>query len=83
LFKADIDGPPHLAFVPPLRPDRPLLHGGTWVFSCRTTRLRSVRRIQVLQVFALEGMPETLQLENQRSTLRSDAIAVRLADPAR
>jgi hypothetical protein len=46
--------------------------------------LRRVRRlVQIFQVFTLERMAETLQLENQRGALRSDTVAVRLADPAR
>ena len=62
----------YLAFLLPLRPDRPPTRGGMWVVGSQMTRLRWMR---FMQVFALERMPETLQFKNQRGALRSHTLA--------
>jgi hypothetical protein len=77
LFETDVDGLPHLAFLLPLWLARSLTPGRTRVAASRITRLR--RRVSVIHILALESVPETLQLKNQRGALRSDSVAARLA----
>jgi hypothetical protein len=79
LLKADIDRPTHLALTLPLRLARPLAPGRMQAVASWTTRLRCVR---LIDVFVLERLSQTLQLKNERRTLRPNPVIVRLADPA-
>jgi hypothetical protein len=78
LFKTDIDGPPNPASFPfwlahSLAPAR-----GQAV-ARRTTRLLGIR---IAYVRGFERMAETLQFKNERSALRPDTVATRLAGRA-
>ncbi len=75
LLKADVNGPPHPAFLLPLWLTHSLAPGRTQVVASRTTHLRSMR---VVYVFELERMPEALQFKDQRGALRPDCLAARL-----
>jgi hypothetical protein len=42
-----------------------------------------LRRVRRIAVFQLERLPQPLQLENQRRTLRPDRVVMGFTDPAR
>src|SRR3974390_2532925 len=79
LLQADIDGPPHFAFAPPLWLARSRPRGRTQGLTSGTTRLRRGRGVGG---FPLQRLPEPLQFKNQRSTLRPDRVVMGLPDPA-
>ena len=63
----------HFAFSPPLRAGRTPPRGALAVMR----RTAWLWRIRVVQIFALEGLPQALQFEDQRRALRPDALAFR------
>ena len=77
LLQADIERSSHLAPALPLARSRP--RRWTLGLAGGTTRLRRVRLIRLL---VLEGLPEALQFKNQRRALRPDSVILGLAVPA-
>ena len=79
LFKADVDGPPHLALWRPPGLAGPRTPTGSRMMARRTARLR---RTRLVPVFALERVPKTLQFQDQGGALRSRFAAAGILDRA-
>jgi hypothetical protein len=78
--KTRIQHPPHLAFRWPLRFGRALARGWTMIAVRRTTRLRRMRVVEILQ---LECPAKPLQFKDQRRALRPDSPVIGYDGPAR
>ena len=78
--KTRIQHPPHLAFRWQLRFGRALARGWTMIAARRTTRLRRMRVVEIVQ---LECPAKPLQFKDQRRALRPDSPVIGYDGPAR
>ena len=79
LFEANVEGPPHLALLPPRRPAGLPTPTRSRRVARRAIRLRRTRLVPVL---AFERVPQTLQFQDQGGALRSQFAAAGILDRA-